>query len=180
MAEKKLVLIDAAPPTFSEDWLALRFSARHKDDLRYVAAWSKWLQWDGTRWAFDRTVNVYDLARAVCREAAKEYGEKGSKRIASAGIRAAVENLARADRRHAATVEDWNRHALLLTTPGSTIDLKTGNSKPNSPADLITKMTTVAPKAGCDRWLEFLRRVTGATMTFARFSNVSPGIRSPA
>ncbi len=139
MAEKKLVLIDAAPPTFSEDWLALRFSARHKDDLRYVAAWSKWLQWDGTRWAFDRTVNVYDLARAVCREAAKEYGEKGSKRIASAGIRAAVENLARADRRHAATVEDWDRHAWLLTTPGGTVDLRTGDIAPNNPASMITK-----------------------------------------
>ncbi len=36
-------------PAFSEDALALRFSKRHADDLRYVAAWSKWLQWDGTR-----------------------------------------------------------------------------------------------------------------------------------
>ena len=151
---------EAAPPAFSEDELALRFSARHKDDLRYVAAWSKWLQWDGTRWAFDRTVNVYDLARAVCREAAAECNDKSSKRIASAVTRAAIENLARADRRHAATVDDWDQQAWLLTTPGSTIDLRTGDSKPNAPADLITKTTAVAPKVGCDRWLEFLRRVT--------------------
>ena len=96
-------------PAFSEDALALRFSKRHADDLRYVAAWSKWLQWDGARWAFDRTVNVYDLARAVCREAAAECNDKSSKRMASAVTRAAVENLARADRRHAAMVEDWDR-----------------------------------------------------------------------
>ncbi len=76
-------------PAFSEDALALRFSKRHADDLRYVAAWSKWLQWDGTRWAFDRTVNVYDMARAVCREAAAECNDKSSKRIAAAVTRAA-------------------------------------------------------------------------------------------
>ena len=138
------------PRVKSEDALALQFSELHKDDLRYVADWSKWLQWDGTRWAFDRTVNVYDLARAVCREG-------GARRAAT---RAAVENLARADRRHAATVEDWDSHVWLVTTPGGTVDLRTGDMKPNTPADLITKTTSISPKAGCDRWIEFLRRVT--------------------
>ncbi len=147
-------------PPFSEDALALRFSKRHADDLRYVAAWSKWLQWDGTRWAFDRTVNVFDLARAVCREAAAECNDKSSKRIATAQTRAAVENLARADRRHAAAVEDWDRDPWLLTTPGGTVDLRTGDIKPNNPADMISKSTVVAPQVGCKLWLEFLRRVT--------------------
>ena len=147
-------------PAFSEDALALRFSQRHADDLRYVAAWSKWLQWDGTRWAFDRTVNVYDLARAVCREAAAECIDKSSKGIAAARTRAAVENLARADRRHAATVEDWDRDPWLLTTPGGTVDLRTGDIKPNTPAAMITKSTVVAPRVGCKLWMEFLQRIT--------------------
>ena len=124
-----------------------------------MAAWSKWLQWDGARWTFDRTVNVYDLARAVCREAAAECNDNSSKRIAAAVTRAAVENLARADRHHAATVEDWDRDPWLLTTPGGTVDLRTGDIKPNDPADMITKSTVVAPQVGCRRWLEFLQRV---------------------
>ena len=47
----------AAPlgPAFSDEALALRFAERHANDLRYVAAWSKWLHWDGRRWAFDDT-----------------------------------------------------------------------------------------------------------------------------
>ena len=88
-------------PAFSEDAIALRFTEIHGDDLRYVAPWGKWLIWDGQRWAFDSTVAVFGLARVVCREAAAK-SKTGAKKIASAKTRAAIENLARADRRHAA------------------------------------------------------------------------------
>jgi hypothetical protein len=33
----------ARPPEFSDEALALRFADRHAGDLRFVAAWSKWL-----------------------------------------------------------------------------------------------------------------------------------------
>ncbi len=31
-------------PAFSDEALALRFAERHADDLRYVAAWGRWLR----------------------------------------------------------------------------------------------------------------------------------------
>ena len=34
---------------FSEDDLADRFSTAHAD-LKFVAAWNKWLQWTGIKW----------------------------------------------------------------------------------------------------------------------------------
>jgi putative DNA primase/helicase len=37
------------PPQFSDDALALRFAERYGDELRYVAKWSQWLRWTGTR-----------------------------------------------------------------------------------------------------------------------------------
>ena len=49
-------------PRFSDDNLARRFTARHADDLRYVAARSRWMQWDGTRWIDDGTLAVFDKA----------------------------------------------------------------------------------------------------------------------
>jgi putative DNA primase/helicase len=55
-------------PTFSEDALALRFSARHEHDLRYVAAKGRWYEWDNTIWRPEETLHVYDLARASCRD----------------------------------------------------------------------------------------------------------------
>ncbi len=90
-------------PAFSDDALALQFTDKHGDDLRYVAAWGRWLRWTGQCWRQDETVEVFDLARAVCRAAAVT-ANTGAKTIASAKTVAAVERLARADRRHAATV----------------------------------------------------------------------------
>jgi hypothetical protein len=37
----------SAAAEFSEDSLALRFAELHRDKLRYVAAWGKWLVWTG-------------------------------------------------------------------------------------------------------------------------------------
>ena len=99
---------------FSEDDLADRFSAGHAD-LKFVAAWNKWLQWSGVKWEIDSTVHVFDLARAVCREAAAKCN-KPSKKIASAATVAAIERLARSDRRHAATTDQWDPGDLLLNT----------------------------------------------------------------
>ena len=51
----------------TEDAIALAFSTCHGERLRWVQEWSRWLRWDGTRWAPDRTVEVMDLARRLCR-----------------------------------------------------------------------------------------------------------------
>ena len=52
----------------SEDALALKFSEKHAETLRYVNFWGKWLQWDGARWKFEDTLFVFDLARNLLRE----------------------------------------------------------------------------------------------------------------
>jgi phage/plasmid-associated DNA primase len=59
----------------SEDALALRFAERHGSTLRYVAAWGRWLAWDGRRWCFDSTLDAFDRVRRICREAASEANE---------------------------------------------------------------------------------------------------------
>jgi phage/plasmid-associated DNA primase len=81
-------------PPFSDEALALRFAARHADDLQYVAAWSKWLQWTGAYWRPDDTKLAFDLSRKVCREAAAEANKsKIASGLASAKTVAAVARL---------------------------------------------------------------------------------------
>jgi hypothetical protein len=62
---------DATPtneaPRFSEESIALHFAGERAGDTRYVAAWSKWLRYDGSRWAADETVATFDAVRAVAR-----------------------------------------------------------------------------------------------------------------
>jgi putative DNA primase/helicase len=59
---------DDTAPQYSEEALALAFAAEHKDDLRYVAEWGKWFQWDGNYWRSDKTAERDQSgARAVPR-----------------------------------------------------------------------------------------------------------------
>ncbi len=112
LAEKKMAapveLADARPPAFSDDALAQRFAERYGKDLRYIAAWSHWYEWLGARWVMEPTRHAFDRARAICRVAAAEAEKLGTKdRLASAKTVAAVERLAKVDRRIAATIEQW-------------------------------------------------------------------------
>jgi putative DNA primase/helicase len=166
-AKTALSSSDAATPSggviaeFTEDSLALRFADKHADKLRYVAAWGKWLAWTGTHWEVEKTLAVYDLARKICREAARQCNNQTQARaLSKAKIVAAVEMLARSDRRIAATIEQWDADPWLLNTPGGVIDLRTGQRRPNQPGDYMTKITAVAPGGSCPLFLEFLAKVT--------------------
>jgi P4 family phage/plasmid primase-like protien len=145
---------------FADDSLALRFTERHAADLRYTAVWSQWSHWDGTRWKPDETLHVFDLARKICRSASSECGDKRVSRVASAAAVAAVERLARADRRHAADVDQWDNNDWLLNTPTGTVDLRTGSLQPHRREDNCTKRSAIGPSGECPRWLEFLERIT--------------------
>ena len=166
--EEELIFADVAPnlddrpPAFSDEALALRFAETHAADLRFVAAWGKWLTWDGVRWRFDDTLHAYDLARRVCRKAAAECNKpKVAVAIASGKTVAAIERLARADRRLAATIDQWDADPWLFNTPAGVIDLRTGQARPHDPEDCLTKISAVGPMGDCPRFLSFLKRITG-------------------
>jgi len=169
-AEGEVVEDFGRPPAFADDALALRFSRLHAGDLRYTAAWGRWSVWNSTRWKCDETCRVMDLARHVCREASAECEEKIAPRIASAVTIAAVERLARADRCHAATVDQWDADPWLLNTPAGVVDLRTGALRPAAREDYCTKITAVAPNGGqCPLWQEFLARITHGNAEFQGF-----------
>ena len=150
------------PPAFTEDALALEFTRRHAEDWRYVAAWGQWLLWTGTHWQHETTLKAYHLARRVCRDAAATCASaKVAARIASAGTISAVERLARADRRHAATGDAWDQDLWALNTPGGVVDLRTGKIRAHDRADSMTRITTAAPAGDCLTWRRFLATVTG-------------------
>jgi putative DNA primase/helicase len=56
---------------FSDDALALQLAELHGKDLRFVAPWSRWLEWCVSRWQPDEKLHAMSIAREVCREAAR-------------------------------------------------------------------------------------------------------------
>jgi putative DNA primase/helicase len=163
---------DGGLPAFSDEALALRFAEQHQHDLRYVAAWGKWLRWDGAHWCFDSTLHAFDRAREICREAAEHRNKPHIRAmLASAKTVAAIERLAKADRRTAATADQWDVDPWLLNTPDGIIDLKSGQLRSHLPEDYLTKITSVGPNASCPTplWLKFLAHITGSDIDLIAF-----------
>jgi D5 N terminal like len=115
-----------------EDTIALAFAEKHAADLRYVAIWNRWMQYNGAHWEVEQTLGAFDEARKLCRQAED----------ADAKTVAAVIALARSDRRLAATADQWDADAWLLGTTTGTIDLRTGKLRPASPEDTSPKSLT--------------------------------------
>jgi putative DNA primase/helicase len=152
------------PPEFTDDAIALRFSAEFSRALKYVDDWSRWMVWDGRVWKRDNTLRVYDLIRRTIRAIGPEStDDRVRAKLAAASTVAAIEKLARSDRRHALTADNWDANPWLLNTPAGIVNLETGEIGPHDPAQLMTKCTAMAPRDGedCPRWRLFLDRVTG-------------------
>src|SRR5262245_39216286 len=106
----------------TEDAIALEFTRRHGDELRYVHEWNRWLHWDGRRWAPERTLAVYDLARILVREMGGSTANSARHaRMENARTVYGAVTLARADRVHARVTEDFDADGWLFNTPSGTI-----------------------------------------------------------
>ncbi|MGO8840780.1 MAG: phage/plasmid primase, P4 family [Methyloceanibacter sp.] len=151
-----------AAPEFSEAALADKFAETYVESFRYVSEWRRWLQWDGTRWRREKTVLAYDLARKQCVSVASGCNKPNeSKALASQKTVAAVEKLARADRRLAATDDQWDADPWLLNTSDGVINLRNGKTREHRPSDYLTKITGTHADYECPTpiWQRFLNRV---------------------
>ena len=158
------------PPQFADDALGLRFTERFADTLRFVAAWNRWMLWDGRVWRKDDTLRVYDLVRRECRVLSGEAREPRVKAVlTSARTVAAVEKLVRADRQHAMVADEWDGDPWALNTPGGVVDLRTGELSEHEPSRYMTRSTAVTPGGDCPRWRQFLDQVTGNNRQLADY-----------
>jgi hypothetical protein len=119
------------PPRFSENELALRFSAQHAENLIYAPEQGQWLRWDAGRWCEDHMVTVFTEARKLCaREAAtarqtlpagQATAVPGT--INKASCVAAIERLARHSPDHVRLAESFDADPLTLNDRGGFVAL---------------------------------------------------------
>jgi putative DNA primase/helicase len=169
--DTKIIEMDAQrPPLFTDEALALRFAMRHALKLRYVAGSSRWFIYTGKQWAADETLHAFDMARLVCREASAECNkQKVASTLASAKTVAAIERLAKSDRRMAATMDQFDVDPMLLNTPSGVVDLCTGRMREHQASDYLTRITAVSPSGACPTWREFLNRATAGDVELQNF-----------
>ena len=160
----------------TEDALAVSFTRRYQNDWRYVAAWGKWLVWDGQRWRSEDTLAASDLVRHVCRFASlKSKNPKLAAKLAASSTIGGVERLARSDRRHAGTTDEWDADVWALNTPGGVVDLHTGSMRSHQRSDRMTKIATATPRGKCPTWLRFLSDITNGDQELVDYLQVMVG-----
>src|SRR5262249_4218667 len=97
---------------------------------------------------------------------------KAARAVASAKTVAAVERLAKADRRLAATADQWDTCAWSLQDDCMTIDLHTGIARDSVSTDYITKKAACAAAPNGTPhplWTAFLERITAGNSELQRF-----------
>ena len=147
----------------TEDSIALKFEAENRHRFRFNATRGVWCFWNGHVWQPDATGRVREAIRQLCRRL-------GTPRMHTAAAVRGVEILCRTSLAFACRQSDFDRNSFLLGTPGGTVDLKTGRLSPATPNAMISRSTTVAPRAGePTRWLQFLHEVTGGDAGLVQF-----------
>ena len=105
-------------------------------------------------WATHRCLSVFAVLRLITDDTSRDLHRPA----AQTRLRRS-ERLARADRRLAATTDQWDADSWLLNTPGGVVDLCSGEVHPHQPIRYMTKITAVEPIGPCPQWRRFLDRI---------------------
>ncbi len=159
--------LDLTEDALTEDALALSF-CEARPMLRFVARWNRWMQWDGVRWKEDDTLAVFDAVRQHIRRMLPRRDNKAAN-LSRAQSVAAIEKLTKADRRYAATTDQWDSDDWILNTPGGIVNLRTGKIELHDSGLYLTKITNAAPGGSCPAWLRFLDDITARDREFIAF-----------
>ncbi len=156
----------------TQDNCAVIFVSHYGGKLVFAHRFRAWYEWDGRRWAQDRTDKAFNLCRLIARKTNAE----GKAAYASAHFARGVESFAQADPAIAITGEEFDADNYLLNTPDGVIDLRTNTTRPARQDDWLTKITTVAPTStGGHRFIQFMGEITGGDKELQEFLQVSLG-----
>jgi P4 family phage/plasmid primase-like protien len=173
----------ATPAKYSELSVASEFARQLSSDLRYVAAWGRWMVFTGSRWQQDHTLRYVEHAKRMCaavsETARADYSTfttetQRNATIAKYGERRtimSITELSRSDTALAATIDQWDADLWALNTPAGVVDLRTGTLRAPRVDDYCTKITRTAPatSADCPQWLRFLDTATGGDPALVAF-----------
>lgn len=155
-------------PPFSEDALALAYTDKHLDDMRYTAEVGKYHRLlrtpaGGCVWQRDTILRTFSEIRQLTREESASIDSSAKQnKICSAATISAIERLVRMDQRTAMEVDSWDKSTMLLNTPAGEMDLETGKMMRGNPQSFCTKQTACGPSSTLpELWLNCLSTWTG-------------------
>ena len=153
-------------------WNANRLVTRHGADLRYVVAFKSWYIWDSMRWAEDRSHEIIrraiDTVKSIYAELESPSGMRQRQQLLKHAVQSEKGQRLREMIRLAEALgecptppEALDADPWLFNVENGTIDLRSGELRPHTREDLLTRLVPIAydPEAECPRWLSFLDRI---------------------
>lgn len=140
------------PVSFSDAHAAEALADFLRGRWLYVAAWNRWLWWDGARWAPDTTDQVreqtrqwsIELVTAVARTGAGGDDVKRAARYRDRQHMDAALALARNVEGIASAPEEFDQSPDLLNVANGVVNLRTGELLDHDPRRRMTKLAPVA------------------------------------
>jgi P4 family phage/plasmid primase-like protien len=151
---------------------AERLIARHGHDLKWNTVSNSWYFWDGRRWVRDLSLKAETWAKDTIRAIPAVEGvitENGedlqgyARKCESRDKIAALLSLAKSEENIPVQILEFDAAPYLLNCLNGTLDLRTGELKPHTREDLLTKLCPIEydPDAKAPRWLKFLEEIFG-------------------
>lgn len=156
------------PAPLTDTWNAQFLYSGYGGDIRYCDALGGWFIWDGTRWRKDETFQIMKLAQSAVKDMHARAQAAKDKDLAKHAARCEAEsrlkamvNLVRCEDGVTVTPDTFDSDVYLLNCRNGTLDLRTGELRPHSKTDYITRRLELdyKPEAQCMEWLKFLDSV---------------------
>jgi putative DNA primase/helicase len=167
----------------------MRLVKQHGRDIRYNAAWKKWVVWNGRYWELDEgdvlihekglemVHNIYDelLKTADYRE--RIDIEKAAMMSESVRRRKAFVEAATWISALRIKTDELDNNPWLLNVKNGTVDILSGEFREFRQEDMITKIANVEynPDADCPMWKQFVREIMDYKADIIKFVQTAAG-----
>jgi len=174
---------------FTDSTNADRLEKEHGRDIRYVAAWKKWLVWNGKVWVVDDSgALVHEKGLAMVRGmydgllTTADYRERieiEKYAMLSESVRRREAFVKAAQWKSSLNVscDDLDRNEWVLNLQNGCVDIPTGDFREHRREELITKIANVSydPDADCPLWKQFVREIMNFDADLIGFLQTAAG-----
>jgi putative DNA primase/helicase len=167
---------------------ALRLMREHGQDIRYNAAWKKWIVWTGKNWQIDEGYLIHErgmrMVRGIYDDVLKTDDYRERMEIEKYAMQSEAMRRRKAFIEAASliaelniTVNDVDKDPWLFNVGNGTIELKTGVFREHRREDMITRLARVSydETADCPAWKQFIREIMNYNTDLTGFLQTAAG-----
>ena len=173
---------------FTDTSSAFRLMREHGKDIRYVAAWKKWVVWTGQQWRMDDGYLIHtkglEMVRSIYNELLKTDDPRERIEIEKYAMQSEAVRRRKAFIEAASwipelniTTNDVDKDPWLLNVRNGTINLRNGEYREQRREDMITKLANVEyqAQADCPEWKRFIREIMNYNTELINFLQTAVG-----